>query len=103
MAQLQYYPYNESTTIYRQNSEHLPIKSLSAIKEECKLIEGLYTINAKASAPPKPWYYENPYKYAYEVIIKVHEVHKYHWNFLPFEWQKYYLDYYTYKFQRNEL
>ena len=95
------YQYNEATTIYRKASP--PVKSLSAIKEECNAIHFQYTINKNATAPTKPWYYDTICNYPYEVIIKVHELHKYHWNHLPYEWQKYYLDYYTYKFNQNEL
>ncbi len=63
-----------------------------------------YLINyVIASAPPKPWYYDKQYKYTQEVINKAHTVLIQTWHYLPFEWQKYYLDYYTYKFQKNDL
>lgn len=100
-----YTHYNKTPTIYRKERQLQlqPAKSLSAIKEECNAIQAQYTINKNASAPIKPWYYESPCNYSYEVIIKVHELHKYHWHHLPYEWQKYYLDYYTYKLHQNEL
>ena len=96
-----YSKYNEGTTIYRKERHPQSVKSLTSIMEEYNAIQVQYTINKNASAPP--WYYNKTWNYSYEVIKKVHELHKYHWTHLPYEWQKYYLDYYTYKLQQNEL
>ena len=97
--------YNKTPTIYRKERHVQPVKSLTVIKEECIATQSQsqYSINKNASAPIKPWYYESICNYSYEVIIKVHELHKYHWHLLSYEWQKYYLDYYTYKLHQNEL